>query len=117
MESATSLRDDLKKWHLEEIADIFEKELVTKDILWAFKEDVLKEIGVGPVQRMKYFDAIEQMSASGNSEEDPVESKLELAGGMFDQKTDQNVLLQILPVPQFVAGYQVSGMNLFLFMK
>jgi hypothetical protein len=29
--------------------------------MWKFKEDVLKEIGVGPVQRMKYFDAIDQM--------------------------------------------------------
>ena len=107
----------LGKWDLEEIADTFEKSLVTKQIMWTFTEDVLKEIGVGSVQRIKYFDAIEQMSASGNSEEDPVESKLELAGGMFDQKTDENVLLQILPLTQFVAGYQVSGMNLFLFMK
>ena len=90
---------------------MFEEAHVTKRIMWVFNEDVLKEIGVGSVQRIKYFDAIEQMSASGNSEEDPVESKLELAGGLFDQKTDQNVLLQILPVPQFVAGYQVSGMN------
>ena len=66
MESATSIRDELKKWHLEEIADIFEKELVTKHIMWAFKEDVLKEIGVGPVQRMKYFDAIDQMKQKQN---------------------------------------------------
>ena len=85
--------------------------------MWKFEEDVLKEIGIGSVQQMKYFAAIKQMSASEKSVEDPVESKLELAGGMFDQKTDQNVLLQILPVPQFVAGYQVSGMNLFLFMN
>ena len=79
--------------------------------MWEFKEDVLKEIGIGSVQRIKYFYAIEQMSASEKSKEDPVESKLELAGGMFDQKTDENVLLQILPLTQFVAGYQVSGMN------
>ena len=53
-------------------------------------------------------------SASENVEEDPVESELELVGGMFDQKTDQNVLLQILPMPQFLPGYQVLGKkNLF----
>jgi hypothetical protein len=47
-------------------------------------------------------------------EEDPVESELELVGGMFDQPTDENVLLQILPMPQFLPGYQVLGMNNFL---
>ena len=50
-------------------------------------------------------------TASESSEEDPVESELELVGGMFDQKTDENVLLQILPMPQFLPGYQVLGMN------
>ena len=34
--------------------------------MWKFKEDVLKEIGVGPVQRMKYFYAIDQMKAKLN---------------------------------------------------
>ena len=29
--------------------------------MWKFKEEDLKEIGVGLVQRMKYFDAIDQM--------------------------------------------------------
>ena len=48
------------------------------------------------------------------SKEDSEESELELAGGMFDQKTDQNVLLQILPIPQFLPGYQVVGNKLFL---
>ena len=46
------------------------------------------------------------------SKEDPVESELELVGGMFDQKTDQNVLLQVLPMPQFLPGYQVLGNKL-----
>ena len=46
------------------------------------------------------------------SKEDPVESELELVGGMFDQKTDQNVLLQVLPIPQFLPGYQVVGNKL-----
>ena len=46
------------------------------------------------------------------SKEDSEESELELAGGMFDQKTDQNVLLQILPIPQFLPGYQVVGNKL-----
>ena len=45
------------------MADIFEKELVSKDIMWTFKEDGLKEIGFGLVQRMKYFNAIDQMKA------------------------------------------------------
>ena len=66
MESATSLRDELKKWDLEEIADIFERELVTKRIMWGIKEDVLKEIGVRPIQRLKYFDAIDQMKQKQN---------------------------------------------------
>ena len=48
-------------------------------------------------------------SSTETSEEDPVESELELVGGMFDQKTDQNVLLQVLPMPQFLPGYQVLG--------
>ena len=48
-------------------------------------------------------------SSTETSEEDPVESELELVGGMFDQKTDQNVLLQVLPIPQFLPGYQVVG--------
>ena len=48
-------------------------------------------------------------TSTETSEEDPVESELELVGGMFDQKTDQNVLLQVLPIPQFLPGYQVVG--------
>ena len=48
-------------------------------------------------------------SSTETSKEDPVESELELVGGMFDQKTDQNVLLQVLPIPQFLPGYQGVG--------
>ena len=48
-------------------------------------------------------------TSAETSKEDPVESELELVGGIFDQKTDQNVLLQVLPMPQFLPGYQVLG--------
>ena len=53
------------------------------------------------------------VSTTTVTDEDPVESELELVGGMFDQKTDENVLLQILPMPQFLPGYQVLGMKNF----
>ena len=59
IESHRTLRDELYQWNLEEIVETFEKEHVTIPIMWDFNDEELKELGVGLVQRKKYFSAKE----------------------------------------------------------
>lgn len=54
-ESQGTLRDELRRWNLEEIAEIFEKEKITLPILWEFNDEELQKLGVGLVQRKKYL--------------------------------------------------------------
>ena len=64
IESHRTLRDELYQWNLEEIVETFEKEHVTIPIMWDFNDEELKELGVGLVQRKKYFFAKEQLKTN-----------------------------------------------------
>ena len=62
-ESQGTLRDELRRWNLEEIAEIFEKEKITLPILWEFNDEELQKLGVGLVQRKKYFYAKDNLKS------------------------------------------------------
>ena len=68
---ANELWVELEKWKLTEIYDVFTKECVTKEILWKFEEEDLKDLGIKLTQRKKYFHAVEkindQKKLGGNS--------------------------------------------------
>ena len=62
-ESQGTLRDELRRWNLEEIAEIFEKEKITLPILWEFNDEELQKLGVGLVQRKKYVYAKDHLNS------------------------------------------------------
>ena len=62
-ESQGTLRDELRRWNLEEIAEIFEKEKITLPILWDFNDEELQKLGVGLVQRKKYVYAKDHLNS------------------------------------------------------
>ena len=64
IESHRTLREELQQWDLEEIAEIFVKEKVTLKIMWDFNDEELEELGVGLVQRKKYFFAKEHFKTN-----------------------------------------------------
>ena len=59
--SNTTVKDELEAWDLEDIFPIFVKKGITQSIMWEFTKEELEEIGVGIVQRKRYFHAVEQI--------------------------------------------------------
>lgn len=52
---------ELTKWNLKELYSTFRHEGVTKELVWDYTLEELKEMNVKPTQRKKYIQAINKM--------------------------------------------------------